>query len=251
MKVKLTILYVLLFAVLGLGAFCAAQFFLTQEEVPEYEYYMPDPYVSPEPSDDPAEEPSVVYDFEGLLAQNDDFIGWLTIPDTYIDFPVVQCGNNQWYLTHAFDESWSIYGCPFLDTRTPLDGENLVIHGHNMGNNQTELFSTLLYFEDPEYAGEHSVIRFLRPDREGGEYALFAVLNANIYDEDVQYIRSGFDTEEDRTTFLSTLQDRSLYPSEGIPDGQILILSTCNRFYGGDNRLLIVAVETSGTSSAD
>lgn len=243
MKAKLFVLYFLFFSVLSLGIYAGFQFFLTREEVPEYEYDIPAPVQTP-PSPDTSDEQERVYDFAGLLAQNEDFLGWLSIPDTSIDFPVVHGYDNQYYLDHGFSGEYSIFGCPFLDTRTPLDGDNLVIHGHNMGNNRTEIFSTLLYFEDPEYAKAHNVLHFARPDREGREYTLFAVLNVNIYDQTAQYIRSTFDTEAERTAFLTTLQERSLYPSEGIPDGQILILSTCNRFYGGDNRLIVVAIES-------
>ena len=236
LKAKLIILYILIFVLLALGGFAVFQCFRESgEDLPD-EYIQPDAYV-----DDVAS--GVEYDFPGLLAQNEDFVGWLNIPDTSIDFPVVQGDNNQYYLDHNFYGDYNVFGCPFLDTRTPLSGSNLVIHGHNMGNNRTEIFSPLMLYEDPDYAKAHNIIRFARPDREEGEYILFAVANINIYDESLQYIRSGFETEAERSEFLSTLQQRSLYPTEGIPDGQILILSTCNRFYGADNRLLLVAVE--------
>lgn len=228
---------------LFLGAFAVYLFFVSQEPEPEYPYDPPDPSSAEDPVIGPVAQ-QLIYDFDSLLAQNEDFIAWLHIPGTVISFPVVQGADNDYYLTHDFSGAYSVFGCPFLDTRTPSDGENLVIHGHNMGNNRTELFSTLLYFQDPEYAKEHTTIQLARPGREEDTYTLFAVANVNVYDPSAQYIRSVFSHPSDRSAFLTSLQSHSLYPSGEIPEGQILILSTCNRTYGADNRLILVAIQT-------
>lgn len=246
LKAKLALLYALLLVVVLTGVYAAFQCLPQEVEEPEepYEFETLDPFVeTPATPDSTEEDITPQYDFDGLLAENDDFVGWLSIADTPVSFPVVLGDDNDFYLKHGFSKGYSAYGCPFLDTRTPLDGDNLVIHGHNMGYNREEIFSTLVYLQEEEYASAHKTIHFARPDREGEEYELFAVANVDVNDESMNYIRSTFETEEERTEFLSSLQKISLYPSDEIPEGQILILSTCNRVYGENNRLLIVAVE--------
>lgn len=247
-RFELFILYFFLISVLAVGAFAFIQCIPEPVEEETYEYESLQAFIpTPEPAASSPEEevaPEPQYDFEGLAAQNNDFVGWLSIPDTDINFPVVQGSNNQYYLRRSFSKTYSIYGCPFLDTRTTLTGDNLVIHGHNMGNNRTEMFSMLTYFQDPEYAKEHSTIYFASPDQAEGEYELFAVLNVDVNDPSMDYIISEFETDVQRQEFLENFQTHSLYPTKTIPSGEILILSTCNRVYGADNRLLIVAVKS-------
>lgn len=255
MRIKLALLYAMMAIVLSIGVYAAIQCIPepNQAEEDPYEYdqllpqvTVPSPDASKEHDSSPdssAPTQPVQPDLDALAARNEDFVGWLSIDGTGIGLPVVQGEDNSYYLNHAFSKSRSAYGCPFLDTRTPPDGDCLVIHGHNMGYNRTEIFSPLIYFQDPTYASQHSILRLSRPDRAGEEYELFAVVNVDLNDVSMDYIQSAFDTKEDRAAFLSKLQEKSLYPSNSIPaEGQILILSTCNRRYGADNRLLIVAV---------
>lgn len=260
MRLKLAALYLMLALTIGISIYAVIQCIPGPQEPDEpYEYenmvppaavITPTPAPAPESSeqDAPSEEdiPPVEFlpDHDALRAQNKDYVGWLQIDDTDITLPVVQGKDNSYYLKHTFSKKYSSYGCPFLDTRTPPDSDCLVIHGHNMGYNRTEIFSELVYFEDPQYAQEHSVLRFMQPDGEGDLYTLFAVLNVDIKDPSADYIISSFETEDDRLQFLSKLQSKSLYLTEDSPtSGQILILSTCNRRYGEDNRLLIVALQ--------
>ena len=59
--------------------------------------------------------------FAALRGKNSDFIGWLSIDGTELDFPVMYAPNNKdFYLRHDFDKSYSIYGVPYLDENTTL-----------------------------------------------------------------------------------------------------------------------------------
>lgn len=256
MRIKLALLYTMMAIVLSIGVYAAIQCIPAPQQAEEdpYEYDLLLPQVTvPSPdasegSDPPPDssEPTqpVQPDLDALAARNEDFVGWLSIDGTGIGLPVVQGEDNSYYLNHAFSKSRSAYGCPFLDTRTPPDGDCLVIHGHNMGYNRTEIFSPLVYFQDPIYAKEHNVLNLSRPSRAGDEYELFAVVNVDLNDASMDYIQSTFNSEEARAAFLSKFREKSLYPVDSIPtEGQILILSTCNRRYGVDNRLLVIAVK--------
>jgi len=243
MRVKIGLLYLLAFLLLFCCGYAIYQCIpdAAEEEEP-YEYH--DLHSAVEITDDSSSSTvNLQYDYEALKSQNADFMGWLHIPDTEISFPVVMGTDNSYYLNHSFSRAYSQFGCPFVDTRTPPGSENVVIHGHNMGNNRSEVFSTLLYYEDAEYAKSHNRIYFSSGNQTICEYELFAVCNINVEGSSFDYFRSSFDEPEQRTAFLRSLQQCSLYPSADIPNGQIMILSTCNRAYGADNRLLIVAVE--------
>jgi len=245
MRIKIGLLYFLIFLFLSCCAYAIFQCIPeeTEEEEP-YEYS--DLHSAVEiTGDDDSNAISLQYDYDALKAQNADFMGWLHIPDTEISFPVVMGADNDYYLNHGFSGTYSQFGCPFIDVRTPLGSENVVIHGHNMGNNRSEIFSTLLYYQDTEYAKNHSRIFFSSGNQEIREYELFAVCNINVDASSLDYYQASFDEPTKRAEFLRNLQQCSLYPAADIPNGQIMILSTCNRAYGADNRLLIVAAEKS------
>lgn len=239
MRKNLAALYFMFLIFIGLGVFSLWQFVvpLFQESTePE------DPYMFTELqelADISETESTIEYDAEALFAQNNDFVGWLAIPDTTISFPIVQGDDNSFYLNHGFNKAYSAYGCPFLDTRTPIGGDNLVIHGHNMGNNRKEVFSPLLLFQNGDYANQHKSAYFsIYPSNIQYQYELFAVVNFNSNNE-LSYFFSEFEDQNHRDELIQFFKRYSFYDTEFSPNGDILILSTCNRRYGKDNRLLL------------
>lgn len=184
-----------------------------------------------------------VFDAEELRSINSDFRAWLQIPETDISYPVVQGTDNSFYLKHSFSKEYSSFGCLFLDYRTTAADRSLVIHGHNMGLNRDEMFSSLVDFQDQAFAEEHTTIFYSDPEKPGEErYTLFAVLNQDIRDNSIfNYRQQQFVDDEEFQAFVSFLQERSIYSGNYTPTGDIIILSTCNNAYGENNRLLICA----------
>ena len=129
MSKKLMALYILFAFFVGLGIFAAYSFFsdipaAEEDTAPPYEFAdiseLPGVREEPEQSED--EEPAPfpgppTIDADALRAKNEDFLGWLYIPETYISFPVVKATDNAFYLKHGFNGYESAYGCPFVDTR--------------------------------------------------------------------------------------------------------------------------------------
>ena len=76
-------------------------------------------------------------DWENLLKRNSDVIAWIYIPNTNINFPVLQGEDNEFYLYHNFDRNYSVAGSIFMEeTNDPLFTDfNTIIYGHNMRNN--------------------------------------------------------------------------------------------------------------------
>ena len=80
-----------------------------------------------------SEEKMLLPELAELYQQNGDLVGWISIADTNINYPVMQSVNEpNFYLKHGFDKEYSDYGCPYVqedcDVQEPSD--NLVIYGH-------------------------------------------------------------------------------------------------------------------------
>ena len=81
-----------------------------------------------------SEEKMLLPELAELYQQNGDLVGWISISDTNINYPVMQSVNEpNFYLKHGFDKEYSDYGCPYVqedcDVQEPSD--NLVIYGHH------------------------------------------------------------------------------------------------------------------------
>lgn len=73
------------------------------------------------------------HDFDALNQLNSDCIGWVRIPDTGIDYPVMHTPDEpEKYLNKNYDGYFSYSGVPFLDARCTTYNTNMIIYGHNM-----------------------------------------------------------------------------------------------------------------------
>ena len=181
-----------------------------------------------------------------LYQINNDFCGWLTIPETVVDYPVMhRSGDNDFYLFHNFDGEKDVNGLLVLDKRCAADGneDHLLIHGHNMKSGF--MFGGLKNYKDPAYCTAHPTIRYdsLFNTR---EYEIFAVFlsSTNLADpQDFHYYDYiQIDSEESFDAYVSSVREQALYPIDvSVEYGDdLLTLSTCD--YTKDNgRLVIVA----------
>ena len=106
-------------------------------------------------------------DWEYWKSINSDIIGWVTVPGTNIDYPIVQASSADpdYYLHHDIYKNYNVYGVPYLDASCStygLDSANAVVFGHHM-NNDT-MFSAFANYSDEAYAKEHSRILLQTPD---------------------------------------------------------------------------------------
>lgn len=102
-------------------------------------------------------EPAHKHDLAPLFAQNSDCIGWPSIPDTVVDYPVMHTPENpQKYLRRDFHGEYSQSGTPFPDSRCGMDSNNLIIYGHNMRNDT--MFGSLPKYMEQDYRQAHPII---------------------------------------------------------------------------------------------
>ncbi len=174
-------------------------------------------------------------DLEALKALNPQCVGYVSIKDTPLSYPVMQTAeaDGMFYINHGFDRSPHGNGTPFLDMRCDVSrpSANLILYGHNTRN--TKMFSVLRLYMEKEYFTEHPVIRF---DHEnGGDYEIFAVLFSSLSEEKnrdlYQMVERNEENAKEWTEFLTYLKDNSLYDTgvEVVEADEILTLSTCYR----------------------
>lgn len=178
----------------------------------------------------------------GLLYEiNNSCVGWLCIPDTAINYPVMHTpDNSQQYLRQDFYGEYSQSGTPFIDGRCSLDSDNIIIYGHNMKNGT--MFADLKSYVDSEYGKDNRIVEF-QTSSVNEMYTVIAVMTTNTSDEWYNFIEA--DTEEDFDTYVSRARQLSLYELKMPPEYErkLITLSTC---YGSEKngRLLVVAVKT-------
>lgn len=183
-------------------------------------------YISVDSSD--TDDVNCTIDFEGLRNINNCCFAWLKVNGTNISYPVVHYKDNDYYLTHSFDNANNSSGCPFADHRNKCDGtdKNLVIYAHNRrdGSMFAGLKNTL---KKQWYSNEDNlVIELYTPD---GliKYKVFSVyeIKAENY-----YASQFFGTDNSYLEFLKNMKSRSIYDfnQELTANDQIITLSTCS-----------------------
>ena len=180
-----------------------------------------------------------------LQSQNAEFIAWLQIPGTSVNYPVVQTSDTAFYLTHNFKrqkaKAGTLFSLPSTDYRTP--GKNIVIYGHHLSHRPNAMFSPLLNYKQAGYRRKHSKV-LLDSIFRSNTYRVFAVVNWDI-DGDWMPMQTNFSNTEEFAAFVQEAQRRSLYDTGvSVPEtAEILTLITCDRSYSDpDGRLVVMAV---------
>lgn len=179
-------------------------------------------------------------DLSEVFAMNDDFVGWLYIPDTDINYPVMHTPDDpERYLRRNFHGEYSESGVPFLDFRCSLDSDNLTIYGHNMMNGT--MFAGLQGYVQKDFCEQHPIIEFQTADG-CTEYQMFAVAWVKSNDDWYKFVNA--DTTENFNKAVEKITSKALFIINPISEygQQLLTLSTC---YDSANngRLLVLAAK--------
>lgn len=202
----------------------------TEELVIETEATEPEteaPYVSP-------------IDFEALWAENPDVVGWIRIPDTKIDYPILyDADSNEKYLHTDFDGKESVYGAIYLDCDSEPDfsGWNNPIYGHHMKDGS--MFKGVVRFKEPEYFKEHQYFEIYTPERTIHLKAVSCYYSGS----DGIVRKTKFKSQDDYDAWLLERLKPCRYAE--IPEvsvGSVFTLVTCS-YETNDARTLLFAVE--------
>ncbi|WP_318507009.1 class B sortase [Bacillus sp. T3] len=165
--------------------------------------------------------------FKKMSSINEDYLGWLSLPNTNIHYPIVKTDNNDFYLSHNFYLEKDKAGAIFMDSKnssTKLD-QNTIIYGHDMKDGS--MFGNLSKYLDETYTLNHSLIQTNFLDNTY-DWEIFSVSIAN--ESDSEWMKVSFPEQTEFEDFLSKIKNNSsIFTNTKIEQAEtILTLSTCS-----------------------
>ena len=177
--------------------------------------------------------------FEKLKEINNDTVGWLTVNNTKIDYPVVQATDNDYYLYRDYYKNKNRHGWIYMDYRNNIEdlSDNTIIFGHNLANQK--MFGTLRYVTNPSWYKKSSnqIITF-NTTKANMKWQIISIYKIPVTND---YLVANFSSSEDKLQFLDMITQRSIYDFNATYDEntKIITLSTCSN--GSKDRLVVHA----------
>ena len=187
--------------------------------------------------DGPAGKEEPQLDFKALQTRYPDVKGWLTIPGTVVDYPVMQSSaqDPEQYLRRNYDMKWRMAGSLFFQYDCMPDSRNLVVFGHNM--NDGTMFAVLKKMADPKFRQEHPTAVLQTADGTH-EYRILTALTTDT--TQLPFNRTQFAGDEDFLSFAGSMLAGTGYTARA--GDRLLTLVTCAYTWDGA-RTVVVAVE--------
>lgn len=216
--------------------------------------------VATEPESTSQTEPELRISAKVMMSLNEDCVGWMKIPDSNMDFPILQVADqglegNSTYLEKDLYRRYNRYGSVFMDYRANFgadekeQSDNIVLYGHNTANGI--MFTYLHSYKlgalqgNLKYYYEHPTIE-VRSNYRTYEYKIFAFMITNALEKDGEVFRyhvvNRFADEADFQQFYNNIMKRSLILTDiDVEYGdKLLMLSTCSVEFD-PSRLVVVA----------
>lgn len=231
-------------------------------------YYLIEPFMNDRMNDNLLDEysqktsngyssPEMNPKFKSLYEKNNDLVGWITVKDTNINYPVLKGETNKKWERTTFDGESRRFGSIFMDCNSSIDygaeSRNIVIYGHNMMDDKT-MFSQLTHYRDDfDFYKKHPTFTFdsLYND---GEWEIFSVMTTNAYAAQnngycFDYRKSTFADDNEFNSWIAECKARSCISNnvDVQPTDTILTLQTCVYEFTGA-RLVIQARRTRDAS---
>lgn len=185
--------------------------------------------------------------FSELSKINSEICGWITVPGTRIDYPVLQGNKNEthFYLDHNYKREKSKYGSIFLDPICQLseNPKNCVIYGHHMADGQ--MFADLMKFSSLDFYKQNPLISFETIYDRNAKWKIFSVFKTNTLASQGKifyYVVSDFADNNSFLDYVSQIRKRSLLdiPVDVNENDKLITLSTCSYEFQ-DFRTVVVA----------
>lgn len=208
-----------------------------------------EPAENPTADDVESQAPIILPEYIEIYEQNHDMVGWISIEDTRINYPVMQSLEDpNFYLKHSFDKSSSNHGCPYVNANCDVDkpSDNLIIYGHRMKDGS--MFADLDKFIDKSFWENHKTITFntLTQRQTYEVIAVFKVATGTGSETEFKYYSfTDASSPEEFEDYISQAKGKALYDT-GITaeyGEKLLTLSTCE-YSNHNGRLVVVARKT-------
>lgn len=224
-----------------------------REKIVEEEENEEDQDKEPEPKMVMVDGIMVQKKFEQLYRDNRDFVGWVTIADTHVDYPVMYTPNDtengEYYIHRDYDRQYSAAGLPFIDgnckIKSPTD--NVILYGHNM--NAGTMFHDILQYADTEFYNAHKTFTF-DTIYEDGTYEVVAAFYGQILPDSstafkyYEFVNAG--NEEEFLDFVNNVKAMSVI-NTGVEvqyGDKLVTLSTC-AYHVKDGRFAVIGKKLS------
>lgn len=216
--------------------------------------------VTNESSSPPAKKPAERPSLSALRSTNSDVEGWVSIPDSTVDYPVLRApvSSPDFYLAHDWTRRESRYGSiymlPFSQASKSKTEKNTILYGHSMRDGT--MFADLLKYDDLEFCRSHPLVQFQRRETKS-DWKIFAVIKANTdpaQGTPFDYQKRFFGSDAELLNYLYEVRIRSVFnlPVDLKPKDSILTLSTCSYEFDGFRTVVFARKVREGEdSSAD
>lgn len=176
--------------------------------------------------------------YNELLSVNEETIGWITVNNTNVNYPVVQTKDNDYYLNHAYDKTNNIAGWIFVDYRNNMSviDKNTIIYGHS-GLKGNLMFSSLeKVLNNDWYSNENNLNINFSIKNNNYTWRIFSIYTIEKTND---YLYTNFSTEDKYLSFIDKIKSRSIndFNVEVNTNDKILTLSTC---YKDDKHRLVI-----------
>lgn len=170
--------------------------------------------------------PDSLINLDVLRTINSDAIGWIRIPETNIDYPILQAEDNERYLRRTITGESNKAGCIFVDCRSEnaFQEANTIVYGHNLLNGK--MFSNLMKYEEQEWYQDHPFIYIQTSDG----VRIYEIYSCYQTHDSSSTYTFGLETgTEAFQKYLDETTEQSLYITGIEPDSsdRIVTLSTC------------------------
>lgn len=169
--------------------------------------------------------PYLKTNLSNLIKENNETVGWIQVPNTKINYPVVQSTDNEYYLNHNFYKSYNLAGWIFMDYRNILNNDsNIIIYGHNRLDES--MFGTLKKLLKDEYHKSNKYIFFNTKDTMS-TYEIFSVYTINAKDFKAN---TNFNNDSEYTDYLDNIKNLSIinFNNKVTYKDKIITLYTCS-----------------------
>ena len=246
-RISLIQIILLLIMIVCLGVFCYEMVWIpyqNQKQVEELKEEFPeDNGDSSEDRESTGKENGVqMVDLSALQELYPDVRGWLTIPGTNIDYPVLQSGeeNPEYYLKRNYKGERDANGSLFLQWNCSAeDGPNRIIYGHNM--NSGAMFGNLDQYEEAEFWETHKNV-FFQTEKGMEEYIVVSVLKTDI--NKFPFTKVDFPDEAGLKEYVELAKSQEVFETgEDVAEcHSVLTLVTCAYDWNGA-RTVVIAVK--------
>lgn len=187
-----------------------------------------------------------------LHNNNSDIVGWIEIPNTTINYPVLKGTDNSFYLNHDYEKKFSTLGSIFIDKDVDIErpSTNILMYGHR--NKSNMMFEQVYKYRSEAFYKEHPEIRFTTLNNDS-EYAVIGAMYAKSYEFNEDLDGSAFkfynfieaNNEEEFDNYINNIKNNSVYNIDETAHygDELITLSTCE-YSQKNGRFIVVAKKT-------